>query len=58
MKWFSLSGILSEIKRVRWPKPKDLMRNTGSVVLFTIAFGVFFVICDAFAYMFLQILGF
>lgn len=58
MKWFSLSGIASEIKRVRWPKPKDLMKNTGSVVFFTIAFGVFFVLCDAAAYVFLQFLGF
>ena len=58
MMWFTLSGIASEIKRIRWPKPADLMKQTGSVIFFTVAFGLFFVACDAVAYLFLQLLGF
>lgn len=58
MKWLTLSGILSETKRIRWPKPADLMKNTGSVIFFSVLFGIFFVLCDAVAYLFLQLLGF
>lgn len=46
MKWFSLSGIQSEIKRIRWPKAKELGANSMTVIGFTIAFGIFFVACD------------
>ena len=28
LKWFSISGISKEIKRVRWPKLKDLTFST------------------------------
>jgi len=43
LKWFSLSGIFTEIKRVRWPKGKELTNNISIVVVFTVAFGLFFV---------------
>ena len=28
MKWFSINGILTEMKRIRWPKAKDLARGS------------------------------
>ena len=34
LKWFSLSGISKEIKRIRWPKVKDITENTGEVLSF------------------------
>jgi len=43
LKWFSLSGIYTEIKRIRWPKGKELTNNISIVVVFTVAFGLFFV---------------
>jgi len=45
-KTFSLSGIKKEAKRVRWPKAKDTATNTGEVLIFTIFFAVYFVLCD------------
>lgn len=27
MKWFSINGILTEMKRIRWPKGKDLAKT-------------------------------
>ena len=46
MKWFSVKGIIEEAKKIKWPTTKDLARNTGEVLIFTIAFGVFFVVCE------------
>ena len=31
MKWFSINGILTEMKRIRWPKAKDLARDSVTV---------------------------
>lgn len=45
-KTFSWSGIKKEAKRVRWPRTKDTMSNTGEVVIFSAFFAVFFVLCD------------
>ena len=28
LKWFSISGIRKEIKRIRWPKAKELFSNS------------------------------
>jgi|APIni6443716594_1056825.scaffolds.fasta_scaffold324751_2 preprotein translocase SecE subunit len=43
LKWFSLSGIFTEIKRIRWPKGSELSRNISIVLVFTVGFGLFFV---------------
>lgn len=43
LKWFSFSGIFTEIKRIRWPKGAELTRNISTVIVFTVAFGLFFV---------------
>lgn len=45
-KTFSWSGIRKEAKRVRWPKTKDTMQNTGEVLIFTVFFALFFIVCD------------
>ena len=45
-KWFSISGIQKEAKRVRWPKMKDTGKNTGEVLTFTVFFALYFVLCE------------
>lgn len=57
LKWFSISGIYKEIKRIRWPKAKDLFSNSMTVILFTILFGVFFLLCELIASGFLTVVG-
>ncbi len=57
LKWFSISGIYKEIKRIRWPKPKDLLSSSITVIFFTFLFGVFFLLCELIASGFLTIIG-
>ena len=57
MKWFSISGIMKEIKRIRWSSPKKLAEDSGKVILFTCLFALFFVLCTAFNAAFLSLLG-
>lgn len=57
MKWFSISGIIDELRRVLWPTPKDLAKQTGTVLLFTTAFALFFVLCEFIAAAFIQFVG-
>ena len=46
LKWFSWSGITTEIKRIRWIKFPELMESTGKVLAFCVLFGLFFMLCD------------
>lgn len=55
--WFSFRGIYNEIKRIRWSKPKELMEDSGTVIIFTLFFVIFFVLCTLFNAWFLNILG-
>ncbi len=57
MKWFSLSGIMVEVKRIRWPKPEELFKNTTTVILVTVLFGIFFVAVQAVVALFLRLIG-
>ena len=57
MKWFSLSGIFTEIKRIRWPKAEELQRNSLVVIIFIVFFGIFFVISEAAIAFFLRLIG-
>ena len=57
MKWFSIAGIRSEISRIRWPKVKDLMEDSAKVLFFTVAFALFFVLCEVVASAFLKFIG-
>ena len=57
LKWFSLSGISKEIKRIRWPKLKDVTENTGELLMFVVAFGVFFIASDLVITFILKLIG-
>ena len=57
LKWFSLSGISKEIKRIRWPKVKDITENTGEVLLFVAAFGACFIVSDLVITFILKLIG-
>lgn len=57
MKWFSISGILTEMKRIRWPKAKDLGRDSMTVFLFVALLGVFFFLCQIVSSGFLKLIG-
>lgn len=57
LKWFSVRGIITEIKRIRWSKPKELAQDSGTVLIFTVAFALFFVVCTAINAWGLKMLG-
>ncbi len=57
MKWFSLSGIFTEIKRIRWPKGAELAKSIATVVVFIVAFGLFFVATEFVIANFLKLIG-
>lgn len=57
LKWFSISGIAKEIKRIRWPKPKDLLSDSMEVITFTVLFALFFILCDFVIAFLLKVIG-
>ena len=57
LKWFSLSGIFTEIKRIRWPKQNEIIHSSIVVIVFIVFFGAFFVISEATIAFFLRIIG-
>lgn len=57
MKWFSLEGIKEEIKKVRWPKKDDMVKDTEMVVIFVALFAAYFVLCEFVVAQFLKIFG-
>lgn len=57
MKWFSINGIFTEIKRIRWPKAKDLARDSMTVVLFVALTALFFFLCQLVTSGFLKLIG-
>jgi len=57
LKWFSLSGIFTEIKRIRWPKQDEVLHSSLVVVVFILFFGAFFVISEATIAFFLRLIG-
>ena len=57
LKWFSLSGIFTEIKRIRWPKQDEVLHSSLGVVVFIVFFGAFFVISEATIAFFLRLIG-
>lgn len=56
-KWFSISGISTEIKRIRWPKGDEMVKNSVTVIVFTALFGVYFVLAQAIVALFLRLIG-
>ena len=57
LKWFSISGISKEVKRIRWPKKEDLGKSSMEVIIFSAFFGLFFVACEFFVSFFLKFIG-
>lgn len=57
MKWFSVSGIQKEIKKIRWPNKKEMAKDTTTALVFMFLFGVFFVASDFVIAALLKILG-
>lgn len=62
-RWFTISGIQKEAKRVRWPKWKSegstngIARNAGEVLVFSGFFAAFFVFCDFLTTLMLRVIG-
>jgi preprotein translocase subunit SecE len=57
VKWFSISGIMTEVKRVRWPKQKELFKDTTTVVAVVTMFGIFFVLAQVLITFFVTAIG-
>ena len=57
LKWFSISGISKETKRVRWPKINDLSFTTAEVLIFCCFFALFFVASEFVVTFFLKLIG-
>lgn len=57
MKWFSLSGIMTEVKRIRWPKYDEMFKNSMTVIMVTALFGVYFVLAQFVVTFFLRMIG-
>lgn len=45
-KVFTPKGVFGELKNVKWPYFKELMANSGLVILFTVLFGAYFFACE------------
>lgn len=57
MKWFSFEGILGEVKKVRWPKKNELLKDTFVAIAFMLIFAIFFVMSDLVVSILLRLLG-
>ena len=57
MRWFSIKGIIEEMKKVHWPKAGELARSSFTVILFSGAFAAFFILCDFIAAWFFRTMG-
>ena len=57
LKWFSISGIVTEIKRIRWPSIADLVEKSAKVLFFCFVFAMFFMACEGLVAYFLKLIG-
>ncbi|MEA5018685.1 MAG: preprotein translocase subunit SecE [Erysipelotrichaceae bacterium] len=57
MSWLTFSGVIEEVKKIRWPKKDDMFKDTQTAVSFIVIFGVYFVLCELFVANFLRLLG-
>lgn len=46
MNWFSLVGIKEEIRKIQWPKRKEMTQYTVTVLGFVAFFAVYFLILE------------
>lgn len=51
-------GVFREIKRIRWPKGKTLIKATATVVIFAVFFGICLFSFDYIVIKLLQAIGF
>ena len=56
MKWFSIGGIVSEIRKIEWPTPKQLMKDSMIVFGFVLFLGIFFFLCQVVVSAFLSVI--
>ncbi|AMC92731.1 preprotein translocase subunit SecE [Erysipelothrix larvae] len=57
MKWFTLSGLKEEIRKIEWPKRKENVSNTFTVLAFVGFFAVFFIAAEFLISAFLKVVG-
>lgn len=57
LKWFSISGIMKEVQRIRWAKTSELVNNSLEVIIFSAFFGLFFVACEFVITFILRLIG-
>ncbi len=57
MKWFSIGGIVSEIRKIEWPTPKQLMKDSMIAFGFVLFLGIFFFLCQVVVSAFLSVIG-
>lgn len=57
MKWFSVKGIVEEMKQVHWPTAGELTKSSLTVFLFSAVFAAFFILCDFVALWFFRTVG-
>lgn len=46
MSWISLAGIKEEIRKIQWPKRKEMSKYTVTVLGFVAFFAVYFLILE------------
>lgn len=46
MKWFSLKGVREEVRKIQWPKRKEMATYTASVLGFVVFFAVYFMFSE------------
>lgn len=57
LKWFSIEGIMTEVKRIRWPNTNDLATKSAKTLLFCVLFAAFFMTCEVVVASFLKLIG-
>ncbi len=57
MKWFSLNGIVKEIKKIRWPNKSDMVTNSVQTVIIIAFFALFFLLCEVVISLILKAIG-
>ena len=46
MSWFSIAGIKQEVKKISWPKRKEMINSTTIVISFLLFFAAYFLLTD------------
>lgn len=55
--WFSIKGIRAEIKNIHWLSKKELAKDSFTVLVFCLLFGIYFYCSDAIIAIILKALG-